>query len=200
MWFARGSGMAARLERKRVAVLATDGFEQAELDSPIRAFIAERCRVDIVAPDGKDTIRGWLTDHWGDAFPVDCVLSQADSAAYDGLVLPGGPKSPDRLRSNTDAVAFIRSFVESGRLVAAISTAPSLLIEAGAAHGRRLTSAPSSRSDLEKARAKWVDEPVVQDGNLVTCRGPEMMEAFLRATISAMQDRPGQGQARSSHP
>lgn len=182
--------MAARLARKRIAVLATDGVEQTELEAPIRALIAERARVEIIAPDGKDTIQAWDATDWGDTFEVDRALSEAVPADYDGLVVPGGVQGPDRLRGNPDAVALVRGFVDEGLPVSAICHGPWLLVEAGRAAGRRLTSYPSIRTDLTNAGATWVDEPVVVDENLVTSRSPEDMESFLRATVASMQDRP----------
>ena len=119
-----------------------------------------------------------------DTFDVDATVADADPDAYDGLVLPGGVANPDALRLDDDAVAFVRSFVESGHPVAAICHAPWTLIEAGVVDGKRLTSWPSLETDLRNAGAEWVDEEVVVDGALVTSRKPDDLPAFNQAMVA----------------
>jgi len=118
-----------------------------------------------------------------DTFPVDVTVAGADPATYDGLVLPGGVANPDALRMDEDAVAFVRSFVEAGRPVAAICHAPWILVEADVVRGRRMTSWPSLQTDLRNAGAEWVDEEVVVDGRLVTSRKPDDLPAFNEAMV-----------------
>ena len=122
----------------------------------------------------------------GDTFPVDVVVGSADIGSYDALVLPGGVANPDALRTDDDAVAFIRDFLASGKPLAAICHAPWSLIEADVVRGRRMTSWPSLQTDLRNAGAEWVDEEVVVDGNLITSRKPDDLKAFNRALLDAI--------------
>jgi protease I len=151
----------------RVALLATDGFEQSELMEPRRALDAAGAHTDVVAPkSGK--VRGWKMKQWGDEVAVDQTLDEADPKDYDALVLPGGVINADALRLHPKAVAFVKAFVDAGKPLGVICHAPWALIEAGAARGHKLTSWPSLKTDLENAGAQWVDEQVVVDGQLVT--------------------------------
>ena len=171
-----------RLSGKRVAILATDGFEQSELLEPRRALEAAGAHTDIVSPS-RDTIRGWRHADWGSPVEVDVLLDGAEPNEYDALVLPGGVLNPDQLRINERAVEFVRSFVQSGKPVAAICHGPWTLIDADAVRGRKLTSWPSLRKDLENAGAEWVDEEVVVDQGLITSRKPDDLPAFNRELI-----------------
>jgi protease I len=166
----------------KVAILATDGFEQSELLEPRKALNEAGAATEVVSP-GDGSIRGWNHQDWGEQVEVDQPLMDADPDDYGALVLPGGVMSPDALRMNDTAVAFVRAFVESGKPVAAICHGPWTLIESGAAEGRRMTSWPSLRTDLENAGAEWVDEEVVVDGTLVTSRAPGDIPAFNREAI-----------------
>lgn len=166
----------------RVAILVTDGFEQVELTEPRKALDAAGAKTSIVSPaDGE--VRGWKHTEWGDRFPVDQALAGADPAQFDALLLPGGVINPDKLRITPEAVAFVRSFLDAGKPVAAICHGPWLILEAGGADGRRITSWPSLRTDLQNAGAEWVDEEVVVDRNVVTSRKPDDLPAFNRETI-----------------
>ena len=171
-----------KLIGKKIAVLATDGFEQVELTRPVEALKAAGAIVEIVSPkDGE--IQGFKHHDKGDKVTVDRALSDANAEDYDGLVLPGGVINPDALRLEERAVAFIRAFAESSRPVAAICHGPWTLINAGAVSGRRMTSWPSLRIDLENAGAEWVDEEVVVDNGLVTSRNPDDLPAFCARMI-----------------
>jgi protease I len=171
-----------------VAILATDGFEQSELLEPRKALHEAGAATEIVSPkDGR--IRGWNHKEWGGEVDVDQPLQSADPKDYDALVLPGGVMNPDTLRMNPAAVAFVKSFFESGKPVAAICHGPWTVIEAGAAQGQRMTSWPSLKTDIRNAGAEWVDEEVVVDGNLVTSRKPDDIPAFNRATIKLFAQR-----------
>jgi protease I len=171
-----------KLTGLRVAILATDGFEQSELIEPRKALDEAGAATEIVSPkDGR--VRGWNHKEWGREVDVDQPLQGADPKDYDALVLPGGVMNPDVLRTNPAAVAFVRSFFEAGKPVAAICHGPWTVIEAGAAQGQRMTSWPSLKTDITNAGGEWVDEEVVVDRNLITSRKPDDLPAFNRATI-----------------
>ncbi|MES2925131.1 MAG: type 1 glutamine amidotransferase domain-containing protein [Verrucomicrobiota bacterium] len=165
------------LSGKRVAVLATDGFEQSELDVPVQALRTCGAHVDIVAPQAG-TICGWSEKNWGEKRKVDKVLSDVCADDYDSLVLPGGVLNSDKLRTLADAVEFAREFFEQQKPVAAICHAGQLLIEADLVEGRSLTSYPSIRIDLENAGALWEDSSVVVDEGLTTSRSPDDLPDF----------------------
>lgn len=168
------------LKERRVAILATNGFEQSELSSPLDALKAAGADVKIVSiSDSSKEIRGWDKNDWSkDTMKVDGTVPNMKADDFDALMLPGGVINPDKLRMNKDAVAFVREFFEAGKPVAAICHAPWLIIEAGAADGRRMTSYPSIRMDLKNAGATWVDESVVVDQGLVTSRSPKDLDDF----------------------
>ncbi|QSX77861.1 type 1 glutamine amidotransferase domain-containing protein [Agrilutibacter solisilvae] len=170
---------------KRIAILATDGFEQSELMDPRAQLKQAGYAVDVISPKGGQ-IRGWKDKDWGDSVPVDVELGQASSDDYDALVLPGGQINPDRLRMVPEAVEFVRAFDRAGKPLAAICHGPWLLVESGAANGREVTSWPSVRTDLENAGARWKDAEVVTDGHIITSRKPADIPAFTQAVINAV--------------
>ncbi|HKB70961.1 MAG TPA: type 1 glutamine amidotransferase domain-containing protein [Thermoanaerobaculia bacterium] len=174
--------MTGKIEGRKVAILATEGFEQSELLEPRRALEDAGAKTRVVSPMPGE-IRGWKKDDWGKKVDVDLALDEADAAEFDALLLPGGVMNPDRLRMDPRAVAFVKSFVDSGKPIAAICHGPWTLIEAGAASGRRMTSWPSLRTDLRNAGAEWVDEEVVVDNGLITSRKPDDIPAFNRKMI-----------------
>lgn len=177
--------MAEQLKDRRIAVLATDGFEQSELIEPRDSLRKAGAHVDVVAPkSGK--IRGWKTDDWGDEVAVDVELGEADPEAYDALVLPGGVLNPDSLRTQGAAIGFVRSFFEQHKPVAAICHGPWTLVEADVLEGRKVTSYASIRRDLTNAGARWVDEAVVVDDGLVTSRTPKDLPVFIEKTIAVV--------------
>lgn len=172
----------SRLSGLRVAILATDGFEQSELIEPRKALDDAGAATEVVSPkDGR--VRGWNHKQWGREVDVDQPLRSADPKDYDALLLPGGVMNPDALRMDPAAVAFVWHFFEARKPVAAICHGPWTVIEAGAAQGQKMTSWPSLRTDIQNAGAEWVDEEVVVDGKLVTSRKPDDIPAFNRATI-----------------
>lgn len=174
--------MKTRLQNLRLAILATDGFEQVELFSPRDAYQEEGALVSIVSQNWGE-IESWNKNDWGETIPVDLILDRARVDDFDVLFIPGGVLNPDRLRMDSRAVAFIRDFFQAGKPVAAICHGPQLLIEADVVRGRTLTSWPSIKTDLKNAGANWVNEKVVQDGNLVTSRGPDDIPVFNARTI-----------------
>ncbi len=165
------------LQGKRVAVLATDGFEQSELEEPRRALDEAGARTTVVSPKSGE-IRGWAEKNWGRSIPVDLTLDQADAEDFDALLIPGGVMNPDHLRMEPKAVDFVRHFFETGKPVAAICHGPWLLVEAGVVAGRTVTSWPSLRTDIQNAGGDWVDRDVVTDEGLVTSRKPADIPAF----------------------
>lgn len=172
------------LSGKTIAVLATDGFEQVELVKPVEALTTAGATVVIVAPEAG-TIQGFNHHDKGDVTQVDKTLGEADVTEFDGLLLPGGVISPDALRMDDKAVAFVRSFGDAGKPIAAICHGPWTLIDAGLVEGRTITSWPSLKTDLTNAGAEWVDREVVTDKGLVTSRNPDDLPAFCDATIKA---------------
>jgi protease I len=136
----------------------------------------------LISPQAE-SVRAVQHDKPGDEFEVDVALSEVDADSYDALLLPGGVANPDALRMNPDAVSFVKSFVHAGKPIAAICHGPWTLIEAGVAEGRKMTSWPSLRTDLQNAGANWVDEEVVIDRGVVTSRKPDDIPAFNRKMI-----------------
>ena len=173
------------LAGKRVAILATNGFEQAELLVPQQTLEDAGATVDIIAPE-SGMIQGMNHEAKGQMVAVDLTLEEANAEDYDVLVLPGGVANPDALRQVKEAIDFIEYFNETGRLVAAICHGPWSLIEADMVRGRTVTSWPSLKTDLRNAGAAWVDQEVVVDGNLITSRKPDDLEAFCEAIIDAV--------------
>ena len=174
--------MAGELDGMKVAVLATDGVEQVELDRPWQVLEEAGAEPALISLDGG-TITAYDHIDKGDTRQVDAVVSSADPDAYAALVLPGGVINGDFVRADADAVAFVRAFFDAGKPVAAICHAAWVLIEADAVKGRRLTSWPSLQTDLRNAGADWVDEEVVVDGNLITSRSPDDLDAFNAAIV-----------------
>ncbi|GAA4726915.1 type 1 glutamine amidotransferase domain-containing protein [Modestobacter marinus] len=174
--------MSGELNGKRVAVLATDGVEQAELDQPWQALVDAGARPELVGLQ-TGTITAYQHIDKGDTKDVDVALSDADPAGYDALVLPGGVINGDFVRADQSAVRFVKAFFDAGKPVAAICHAPWVLAEADVVRGRRMTSWPSLQTDLRNAGAEWVDEEVVVDGNLTTSRNPDDLPAFGRTLV-----------------
>ena len=178
--------MASNLKGKRIAILATDGFEQAELLEPRKALDEAGAQTEVIAPkSGK--IKGWDGRDWGEEVKVDTTLEDANPNDYDGLVLPGGVMNPDHLRMDASAVNFVRQFVATGRTVGAICHGSWTLLETGALRGRTVTSWPSLKTDLKNAGANWVDGEVVVDGQFVTSRKPDDIPAFNKAVIESLE-------------
>jgi len=182
-----------RLNGKKIAILATEGFEQSEMEKPREALESAGAETYLISPqDGE--IRAWDGEDFGESFEADISLADADPAEYDGLLLPGGVMSPDKLRMEPKAVEFVRAFFTAGKPVAAICHGPQLLIEADVVRGRKLTSYPSVRKDLMNAGANWVDEQVVVDNGLVTSRKPDDIPAFNEKMIEEFAEGVHTGQ------
>jgi len=175
------------LHGKKVAVLATDGFEQSELLEPRKALQAAGAEVVVVSPK-PDLIKGWDHTDWGQSVKVDLALQDADCDDFDALLLPGGVMNPDKLRGVPEAVEFVRGFFEVGKPVAAICHGPQILIDADVARGRKLTSYPSIKNDLINSGAEWYDRAVVTDQGLVTSRRPEDIPEFNKKMIEEIAE------------
>ena len=168
------------LKAKSVLIVATDGFEESELFGPRALLIARGAEVRLAAPT-RDPIQATVHDDPGKTIRPDLTLDEARPEDYDALILPGGVRNPDALRTNGAAIALIREFVAAGKPVGAICHGPWLLVEADVLRGKRVTSWPSIRTDLRNAGADVVDEAAVTDGNLVTSRNPDDVPAFTEA-------------------
>ena len=177
----------SHLTGKRVAILASNGFEESELLEPMRALREHGAQVDVVSPE-QGSIQGMRHFDKGRSVDVDRDLAGADAADYDGLVLPGGVANPDALRTDPDAVRFVRGFFEAGKPVAVICHGPWTLVEADVVKGRTLTSWPSLETDLKNAGARWVDEEVHVDGGLVSSRKPDDLPAFCAKMVEELAE------------
>jgi len=169
--------VSKKLEGKRIAFLATDMVEQVELTEPWKAVRDEGAKVELVSlEEGK--IQGFNHYDKGDLFGVDRVAEEASVSDYDALVIPGGVGNPDTMRTDENAVAFVRDFFEQGKPVGVICHGPWMLVEAGVVRGRKVTSWPSLQTDIRNAGGEWVDKEVVVDQGLVTSRKPDDLPAF----------------------
>jgi protease I len=170
------------IRKSRILIMATNGFEQSELQVPLEKLRGAGATVEVGAPEAGE-IRGWKEKNWGDTVPVDKTLDQVRVEDYDALVLPGGVINPDTLRTRARAVEIVRGFMGAGKTVAAICHGLWMLAEAGVLEGRRITSYNSVRTDMINAGAQWVDEEVVVDNGLVTSRSPADLDAFVPKII-----------------
>ncbi len=177
--------MAETLRGRRIAILATDGFEQAELMEPRKALDEAGATTEVVSLKSGE-IKGWKLKDWGDKVKVDLTVDNAKPEDYDALVLPGGVMNPDHLRMEPKAVNFVKEFVATGRPVAAICHGPWTLVEAGVVKGKTFTSWPSLKTDLKNAGANWVDKEVVTDGQFISSRKPDDIPAFNRTLIDML--------------
>ncbi|MCQ8241208.1 type 1 glutamine amidotransferase domain-containing protein [Rhizosaccharibacter radicis] len=169
---------------RKIAVLAADGVEEVELTEPVKALESAGAKITVVSLK-TGQIQAMQQDvNPGRKIDVDLALAEADASDFDGLLLPGGTTNPDKLRMDEKAVAFVRAFVDADKPIAAICHGPWMLIEAGGAKGRTLTSWPSLQTDLRNAGAEWVDRTVVKDGRLVTSRNPQDLPAFCEGVVS----------------
>jgi protease I len=185
-----------KLNGKKIAFLQTDGVEQVELMGPLEAIQGEGADTTLVSLE-QGEFQGFNHLDKGDTFTADVAVADADAGDYDGLVLPGGVANLDFLRVDEDAVAFVRSFFEQAKPVAAICHGPWTLVEAGVLQGRTITSWPSLRTDITNAGGTWVDEEVHVDQGLVTSRKPDDIPTFSAKAIEEFGEGRHEEQARS---
>jgi protease I len=188
--------VANKLQGKRVAFLATDMVEQVELTEPWQAVKDEGAEVQLISlEDGE--IQGFNHYDKADTFKVDRTVADASPSDYDGLVLPGGVANPDFLRTDEQAVAFVRGFFEEAKPVGVICHGPWTLVEADVLKGRTITSWPSLQTDIRNAGGKWVDEEVVVDEGLVSSRNPDDLPAFCAKIVEEFCEGAHEGQRQS---
>ena len=177
----------ARLDNKKVAILATNGFEQSELEHPLKALREAGAEVHVVSPESGE-IKGWEGSDWGTSVKVDEQLDDAQPDHYDGLVLPGGQINPDLLRANPTAVEFVKAFWAAGKPIGAICHGPWLLVEAGVLKGNKVTSYHSIKTDVINAGGDWEDSECVCENGLVTSRNPDDLPAFSAKMIEEIAE------------
>jgi protease I len=178
-----------RISDARILIVATDGFEEWELFGP-RQILQERGAEVVLASLKLDPIQATVHDDPGKTIRPDLTIDQASADDFDALILPGGVRNPDQLRLHSNVIELIRDFDDQEKPIGAICHGPWLLVEADLVDGRTVTSWPSIRTDLRNAGGNVVDEPAVTDGNIVTSRKPDDVEAFTNALIDLIEDRP----------
>jgi len=183
----KSNKLKQKIMKKRVAILATNGYELRELDSPRAAMENEGFQVDIVSLE-KGTIKGWSEGDWSGITRVDYTLDEVTANDFDALVIPGGVINPDKLRTEQKALQFVRDFFRQGKPVAAICHAPWVLISADVVDGRNMTSYHSIKDDMINAGALWEDSEVVVDQGLVTSRTPDDLPAFNAKVIEEIKE------------
>lgn len=179
--------MTNELRGRKIAILATHGFEEVELTKPREALDKAAAETHLVSPE-RGTIKAWNHGNWSDSYEVDIPLEEADHTDYHGLMIPGGVMNPDTLRANKKAVEFVSKFLHAGKPIAAICHGPQLLIETKELQGKTMTSYPSIKTDLINAGVKWVDKEVVVDHGLTTSRKPDDIPAFNSKMIEEYRE------------
>jgi len=181
------------LSERKIAILTEDGFEEVELTSPKQALVEAGATVHIVSPK-QGTVRAKEGDEWKGEYPVDKNLSEVSATDYDGLLLPGGVVNPDKLRTNEQALSFVKDFFRAGKPVAAICHGPQTLIDAEVVEGRKMTSVAAIKRDLVNAGVQWEDSEVVTDEGLVTSRTPVDLPAFNAKIVEEFAEGKHEGQ------
>jgi protease I len=176
-----------KINESKILIIATDGFEQSELEVPRDKLREMGATVHLATPDGE-AIKGWDKTDWGREARADARIGDIDFNDYDALVLPGGQINPDILRTKEEAVKLVRDFVTGNKIVAAICHGPWMLVEAGVVDGREMTSYPSIKTDLKNAGAKWVDQEVAISNGIITSRNPDDLEAFVAKIVEEVEE------------
>jgi protease I len=175
------------INKARILIIATNGFEQSELEVPRDRLKDAGAEVTVASLDGKP-IKGWNHTDWSRTVEADMKIADAQCADYDALVIPGGVINPDKLRTDEGTVKLVKDFVASGKIVAAVCHGPWLLVQADALKGRQATSYKSIRKDVENAGAHWVDSEVVTDDGIITSRNPDDLPAFTKKIIEEVEE------------
>lgn len=191
--FIKKTVIMGTLSERKIAILTEDGFEEVELTSPKQALLQAGATVHIVSPK-RGSVRAKEGDEWKGEYPVDKNLSEISANDYDGLLLPGGVVNPDKLRTNEEALSFVKDFFHAGKPVAAICHGPQILIDAEVVEGRKVTSVAAIRRDLINAGAQWEDSEVVTDEGLVTSRTPQDLPAFNSKIVEEFAEGKHEGQ------
>lgn len=181
------------LSERKIAILTEDGFEEVELASPKQALVEAGATVDVVSPK-RGVVRAKEGDEWKGEYPVDKNLNEVSASDYDGLLLPGGVINPDKLRTNEQALSFVKEFFRAGKPVAAICHGPQTLIDAEVVEGRKMTSVAAIKRDLINAGVQWEDREVVTDEGLVTSRTPADLPAFNAKIVEEFAEGKHEGQ------
>lgn len=176
------------LKNKKLAMIATDGFEQSELLQPKQSLTALGAEVDVLSIDNNQEICGWDVNKWGNKIKVDKQIGEITLSDYDGIIFPGGQINPDLLRTNKAVVSLIQKATKEDniKVIAAICHGPWLLVEADIVNNKKVTSFPSISTDLKNAGAHWEDKKVVVDGKLITSRNPDDIPAFVDAIATQL--------------
>lgn len=191
--FIKKTVIMGTLSERKIAILTEDGFEEVELTSPKQALLDAGATVHVVSPK-RGSVRAKEGDEWKGEYPVDKNLSEISANDYDGLLLPGGVVNPDKLRTNEEALSFVKDFFRAGKPVAAICHGPQILIDAEVVEGRKVTSVAAIRRDLINAGAQWEDSEVVTDEGLVTSRTPQDLPAFNSKIVEEFAEGKHEGQ------
>ena len=176
-----------QINQARILIIATDGFEQAELEVPRDKLKEAGAKVTIASLDGKQ-IKGWDKKDWGRPASVDLKIADTKEGDNDALVIPGGVINPDKLRVDEGTMKLVKAFLDSGKVVAAVCHGPWLLVQADALKGRQATSYKSIRKDVENAGANWIDQEVVVDNGIITSRNPDDLPAFVSKIIEEIEE------------
>ena len=175
------------IKQSKILIIATNGFEQSELEIPRDKLTEAGARVTVASLDGKK-IMGWDQKDWGRPVEVDIAIKDAKEGDYTALMIPGGVMNPDMLRMDEDTMKLVKAFLESGKVVAAVCHGPWLLVQADALKGRQATSYKSIRKDVENAGATWIDQEVVVDNGIITSRNPNDLPAFVSKIIEEVEE------------
>ena len=175
------------ITQSKILILATNGYERSELRVPLDSLKQKGAAVTIASLE-KGPIKSWDEKDWGDSVDADLTVDDVKVEDYDAIVLPGGQINPDVLRTNEKAVAIVKEFVSTGRIVAAICHGPWMLVEADVLKGREATSYPSIRTDMKNAGANWVDREVVTDNGIITSRNPNDLPAFVDKIVEEVEE------------